>query len=72
MNKKRENFVKLVNKRVNNALKKISLVGNLANKNNYEYSENDVNQIFKALENEIKDCKSKFDDQSKKQNKFNI
>ena len=57
---KREKFVKLAEKRVLNALKAISLVGNLANKNNYKYDEKDVRKIIKALNDEIKDVDSRF------------
>ncbi len=72
MNKKREKFVKLTNNRVNKAIKQISLIGNLSNRNNYDYSEEEAKQIFKALEDEIRECKSRFEGQSKTDKKFSI
>ena len=58
--KKRKKFVELAEKRVNNAMKNISLIGNLANKNNYKYDDEDVKKIFKALSDEIKDVENRF------------
>ena len=60
MGGKAENFNRLAEKRVTESIKKIRLVGNLANKNNYEYNEKQVKQIINALENEIRLLKNKF------------
>ncbi len=46
---KRIKFVELAQARVEKALKTIRLIGNLTNKNNYEYEEADFNKIFTAL-----------------------
>jgi hypothetical protein len=56
----REKFVRLATKRVNNALKAIHLIGNLSNRSNYDYTEEDVAQIFNALQREIRECKDRF------------
>lgn len=60
MNQKRDKFVILAEKRVNKVIKDMQLIGNLSNKNNYQYTDADVELIFKALENSIRDLKSKF------------
>jgi hypothetical protein len=60
MNNKRDKFIMLAEKRVNKVIKDINLIGNLSNKNNYQYTDDDVELIFKALENSIKDQKLKF------------
>lgn len=60
MKNKREKFVKLAEARVNKAIKDIRLVGNLANKNNYEYENGDTQKIFKALQKELDAAKSRF------------
>ena len=60
----REKFVRLATKRVNNAIKSINLIGNLSNKSNYDYSQKDVDKIFKALQVEIALCKKRFDSAS--------
>ena len=53
-------FVELANKRVNRAIKDIKLVANLANKQNYEYSEDQARKIVKALQHEIDLVKQSF------------
>ena len=70
----REKFVRLANKRVSNALKSIQLIGNLANKSNYEYSDIDVAKILKALSDELAACKKRFEFAQKKQspNQFSL
>lgn len=60
MKDKREKFVLLAEKRVVRAIRDIRLIGNLANKNNYSYSEQDALKIIAALEGEVKLMKSRF------------
>lgn len=57
----RQKFVRLANRRVSNAMKAIQLVGNLSNKSNYDYTEEDVAQIMKALQSELNACKKRFE-----------
>ena len=57
----REKFARLATKRVNSAIKAINLIGNLSNKSNYDYSDEDVTKIFKALQGELNACKKRFD-----------
>ncbi|MEG9862245.1 MAG: hypothetical protein V6Z81_07055 [Parvularculales bacterium] len=61
----RQKFVILATKRVNSAIKAINLIGNLSNKSNYDYTDEDVSKIFKALQNEVGACKKRFDMASK-------
>lgn len=63
----REKFVRLATKRVSRALKSIQLIGNLSNKSNYDYSEEDVQKIFKALQEEMNACRKKFELAQKRQ-----
>ena len=46
-------FVDLANKRVNRAIKDIQLVGNLANRQNYEFTDDQARKIVKALQQEL-------------------
>jgi len=62
----REKFVKLASARVSKALKDIQLIGNLANRSNYDYTDGDVTKIFKALNDEIAACKKRFELSNKK------
>ncbi len=56
----RENFVRLAESRTEKALKAITIIGNLSNLTNYSYTEKDVNQIFNALNEEIKATRNRF------------
>ncbi|MBK5500160.1 hypothetical protein [Peribacillus sp. TH14] len=64
-NKKMEKFEDLAEKRVSETLKKLQLIGNLSNKNNYDYTDAHVKQIIDTLESEIKVLKNKFIEESK-------
>lgn len=67
MNEKQEKMMKferIAEKRVTDVLKKMQLIGNLANKNNYEYTDKHVKQIIDSLENELKSLKNKFAEES--------
>lgn len=66
--KDRERFVDLANKRVSKALKSIQLIGNLSNRSNYDYTEDDVAKIIRVLQEEISACRKRFDLALKKQN----
>ncbi|NLD50967.1 MAG: hypothetical protein GX660_27810 [Clostridiaceae bacterium] len=60
MSEKRLKFERLAEKRVTDTIKKMRLVGNLANKNNYDYTDVHVKQIIDALENELRLLKIRF------------
>ena len=57
---KREKFEDLAEKRVTEAIKRLRLIGNLANKNNYDYTEGHVKQILSALNGELRSLKKRF------------
>lgn len=57
---KNNKFVRLAENRTNNAIKQIQLIGNLSNRRNYEYTEEDVEEIFKALNRAIKAAKDQY------------
>ena len=60
MSQKRDKFVELAEKRVTKTIKDLRLIGNLSNKNNYSYTESDIQKITQALEQEVKLLKAKF------------
>jgi len=60
-NRRREKFVSLAERRVTKAIKSLRLIGNLSNKTNYSYAEEDVRKIINALDNEIKSLKRRFE-----------
>ena len=64
-----EKFKELAVSRVNKAINQIRLIGNLANKNYYSYSDEEVKKIFSALESELKSSKEKFKNSKTRGNK---
>lgn len=60
MAKSRERFTELAEKRVTRVMKDIRLVGNLANRNNYQFDQQDAEKIVSAIEREVKALRSKF------------
>lgn len=57
---KRERFVKIAENRTNKIIDMLRLLANCSNKSNYEYDEDDVKQIFAAIEKEVKSTKNAF------------
>lgn len=57
---KRQKFVELATKRVNRAIKDLRLIGNLSNRSAYEYSDEDVRKIARALQRELDSIKTRF------------
>jgi hypothetical protein len=53
-------FERLAERRVTEAVKKMRLIGNLANKRNYTYTDLHVKQILETLEDEVRQVKAKF------------
>jgi hypothetical protein len=56
---KHDKFKRLANQRVANALKKIELIGNLSS-SGYEYSSEEVEKIFIALQQTLDSTKNRF------------
>lgn len=56
---KRARFIALAEKRTINAIRAIRIIGKLANRTNYEYSEADVKKIIQALTKEIESIKGR-------------
>ena len=58
---KSERFVRIAEARTNKIIDMIQLLGNCANKSTYEYTKDDVKQIFGAIEAELRTARAKFD-----------
>ena len=58
---RREKFIELAEKRVNKAIRNINLIGNLSNKSNYSYTEQDVKKIVAALRSAVEEIRGRFD-----------
>ena len=57
---KRNKFVELATKRVNRAIRDIRLVANLSNTAAYEYTDDDVRKISRALQRELDALRGRF------------
>lgn len=68
-NIKRERFEKVAAKRVEKILHYLDLLGNCSNRNNYEYTNIDVDKMFKEIQKRLNSCKSRFDIELDKKNK---
>jgi hypothetical protein len=57
---KQDRFVRLAEKRVSELLDKFRLVGNLADRRNYAYTDEQIRLILKAVEDEVRALRVKF------------
>lgn len=60
-NSNRIKFVELAEKRVSRTIKDIKLIGNLSNKSNYSYTQEDTDKIYKALKKAVEEMKARFE-----------
>ncbi len=67
---KEARFRRLAEKRVNVILDRLRLLGQLSDRKNYEYTDEQVAKIFRAIEKEIKATKEKFRNGSSERKRF--
>mgnify|MGYP003187712804 CR=1 FL=1 len=60
MENKKENFRRIAENRTNKIIDMISLLGNLSNASFYEYTDEQINAIFDAIQDELDKQRSKF------------
>lgn len=56
-----ERFRRLASTRGDRLIREISLLGNLANQKNYEYSPTEVQDLFGPIEEELREVRALFD-----------
>ncbi len=56
----KERFKRLASKRTNEVLRKLKVLGNCANTQAYEYTSEEVNKIFSAIHQKVKEIEAKF------------
>jgi len=66
MESKRDRFKRIAENRTNKIINMIDLLGNCSNKNNYEYTDDDIKNIFNAIESSLKMSKMKFIEKQEK------
>jgi len=64
---KRAAFVRLANQRTNSVLDRLRVLGHCADQQRYEFSDEDVKRIFKAIDAELRAVKAKFQNSSRQQ-----
>jgi uncharacterized protein (DUF927 family) len=67
--KKRERFEKVAGNRVQRVLDTLQLLKNCSNRNNYEYSESDVEQMFSEISKALKESRAAYTSELHKANK---
>ena len=72
METKRERFVRLAEARTNKIIDMVRLLGNCANKSNYDYTDADIQKIFSTIEKELKNTKTKFTVSDTEDEKFRL
>lgn len=67
--KRRDRFEKVASNRVQRIIDTVNLLGNCANKNNYDYTVKDVELMFREINRTLKETKILFDKELNKTNK---
>ena len=62
---KKDTFRRLATKRTNAVIERIRILGHCANPWQYEYSEEDIRKIFRAIDSELRAVKAKFRNSTK-------
>ena len=57
---KHDRFIRLATSRTQAAIDKIRILGNCANRNNYDYTDAEINKIIRALDEELRALKLQF------------
>lgn len=70
METRKNKFKRLAIARTNVVLDKLRLLGNLANKTNYDYTDEEVNKIFYAIDSQLRNVKARFAGRRKKEFKL--
>ena len=71
-NDKIKRFRKIAPKRVQKVLDSMNSLSKCSNKYNYEYTEEEKNKIFNALNKSLTELKAKFNDGVNKNKKFEL
>lgn len=72
MESKKENFKRIATARTNKIVDMIALLGNLTNTSFYEYTDEQVNAMFDAIQNELDEQRAKFSGETNKKKRFEL
>jgi hypothetical protein len=62
-------FEGVASKRVQYIIDKLELLGNCSNRNNYEYSEEDVRKMFSVIREQLRKTETRFTDELNKKSR---
>ena len=57
---KKERFNKLATQRTNDVLNRLRVLGNCSNRRAYAYTDEEIDRIFKAIDDQVKIVRAKF------------
>ena len=72
MEKKRDRFVRIAERRVNKILDDLDSLGKCANRRNYQYTDSDVRKIFGEIEKKLKETKALYRTTRNSSNRFRL
>ena len=69
---KKANFIRIAEARTNTIIESITLLGNLSNTSYYEYTPDQIEAMFSAIQEELDNQKKRFADSGPKKKKFRL
>lgn len=72
MDIRKDNFIRIAERRTNRILEMIDSLGNLSNKSYYDYTDEQIELIFKAIHDALREVKLKFNSAKKENKKFKL
>ena len=69
---KKSNFIRIAESRTNRIIESITLLGNLSNTSFYEYSPEQIEAIFSAIQDELDKQRKHFLENEPKKKKFRL
>ena len=69
---KKANFIRIAEARTNKIIESIALLGNLSNTSYYEYTPDQIEAMFSAIQEELDNQKRRFADSGPKNKKFRL
>ena len=69
---KKANFVRIADSRTNKIIESINSLGNLSNTSSYEYTQEQIDAIFTAIQDELDNQKKRFAESGPKKRKFRL
>jgi hypothetical protein len=71
-NIKRERFVRVVERRMEKLLDDFDSLGKCANRSNYDFSEDDVKEIFKEISRKLKEIRTLYNVPASEKRRFKL